>query len=260
MTYFISDIHLGSPAHPAPRELEQTLCAWCDAITPNAERLYLLGDIFDFWYEYRDVVPKGFIRFLGALAKLSDLGVEIHFLIGNHDVWCLDYFSKELDVIMHYNAFEVTLNGKVFRLAHGDEEYRSHSFGEDFLYRIFRNSMARTLLSAIHPRWVLPLGLKSSRKSRHHKQIQKEKDLDKDNWLYECTLKMIPSMPQVDYYVYGHRHQLKEINMGHGRKMCILGDWGRFNSYGVWDGQEFRLYQGVSLQNPLGEPYPSKTR
>lgn len=254
MIYFVSDTHFGSPLHQDEYLVERAFASWCDAIAPTAEALYLLGDIFDFWYEYRYVVPKGFVRVLGALARLRDRGVAIHYLVGNHDLWCRDYFQQELGVVLHPYAFEEDLSGKIFRLAHGDEEYRSHSWTEDFLYRLFRNKLAQTLLGALHPRWVIPFGLGSAETSRR-RGIKKQYEVDPplaEEWLVQKAREMMEQQSSIDYYLFGHRHLLANLLLMEGKRCILLGDWLRFNSYASWDGARLQLYHQVSLENPLG--------
>ncbi len=256
MVYFISDVHLGSPRHKNPLEVEKLLVRWLEAIAPNAEAIYLLGDIFDFWCEYRNTVPRGYVRFLGTLAKLSDKGIQIHFLVGNHDIWCLDYFEKEFGAILHRNAFEVTLNGKIFRLAHGDEEYRSHSKTENFIYCLFRNKLAQFLFRAIHPRWTIALGQNSSYKSRV-KGLAKQKpttpSLEKE-WLIQWVNNHISSFTHIDYFIFGHRHLLGTYNCPNNKSITLLGDWFSHFSYATWDGQQLKLMEMVTHANPLGMP------
>ncbi|KXB36009.1 Ser/Thr phosphatase family protein [Bacteroidales bacterium KA00251] len=254
MIYFIADTHFGSPLHSDELLIERTFVKWCEAIAPTAESLFLLGDIFDFWYEYRYVVPKGFVRVLGALAHLADSGVKLHYIVGNHDNWCRDYFQKELQVNLHPQAIELDLKGKIFRLAHGDEECRERSFREDFMYRLFRSPIARRLLSAIHPRWVIPLGLGSAEASRRHGD---KKPYDKGGpieceWLVKQAIQMEARSPEIDYFLFGHRHLLASHTFNENKKVVLLGDWLHYNSYASWDGNELSLYRDVSLAHPQG--------
>lgn len=258
--YFTADAHLGSPLLHDGAAIERSLVAWLEAISPTAKAVYFLGDIFDFWYEYRYVVPKGFVRLLGAIARLTDSGVEVHFLVGNHDIWCRDYFEKELGVVLHRHAFEIEIDGKRFRLAHGDEEYRSHSKMENFLYTLFRNPFARALFSAVHPRWSMPLGLHSSKESRK-KELEKHKSRPQlpmaEEWLAKWTCKYAPLRPELDFFLFGHRHLLADVSLESGQRMVLLGDWIHFSSYAVWDGQAFSINLQVSESLPLGKPADS---
>ncbi len=163
--YFASDFHLGTPTWEESRERERRIVRWLDSIKDNAAEIYLLGDVFDFWFEYRYVVPKGFVRFLGKLGELSDSGIRIHFFCGNHDLWLRSYFEQELGIIVHHKSLTVQLSGKTFFLGHGDGLDKS-----DVKYRIinkvFTSKVCISAFGAIHPRWAVSLGYKLSGKSR----------------------------------------------------------------------------------------------
>jgi len=163
--YFASDAHLGARFHKDPLAVEKRLVRWLDSIKDEAMAIYFLGDMFDYWYEYKYVVPKGFVRFLGKLAELSDNGVEIHIFIGNHDIWMFDYLPKEIGAIIHRDVLTVDLLGKRFFLGHGDEvDYRSKAFR--FLRTLFRNKFCQWLYAGIHPRWTFGFALGWSLSSR----------------------------------------------------------------------------------------------
>ena len=155
--YFASDAHLGARFHKDPLAVEKRLVRWLDSIKDEAMAIYFLGDMFDYWYEYKYVVPKGFVRFLGKLAELSDNGVDIHIFIGNHDIWMFDYLPKEIGAVIHRDVLTVDLLGKRFFLGHGDEvDYRSKAFR--FLRTLFRNKFCQWLYAGIHPRWTRVYG------------------------------------------------------------------------------------------------------
>ena len=163
--YFLSDAHLGSRAIEHGRTQERRLVNFLDSIKYKASAVYLLGDMFDFWYEFKTVVPKGYTRFLGKLSELTDIGVEVHFFTGNHDIWCGDYLTKECGVIMHREPLTTEIYGKEFYLAHGD------GLGDPdkkfkFLRSMFHNEFLQVLFSAIHPRWSMELGLNWAKQSR----------------------------------------------------------------------------------------------
>lgn len=252
--YFTSDAHLGSGYHTDPLAVERRLVRWLEYIRPTARAIYFLGDIFDYWFEYRSVVPRGYVRFLGKVAELSDEGVDIHFFAGNHDVWFADYLSTELGATIHHTSACVTLDGKVFRLAHGDEEYRHTSWTSNLLYQLFRNKLARQLFAAIHPRWTVGFAMAWSLHSR--KQGLKKKTLGDIPHAYHneyfeverehlviTTKQYLEQYPEVDYYLYGHRHLMLDLSLRGGKRMMILGDWLRYNSYAVWDGAYLSLEQ-----------------
>lgn len=252
--YFTSDAHLGSGFHTNPIDVERRLVRWLEAIRQDAMAIYFLGDIFDYWFEYRNVVPRGYIRFLGKVAELADEGVEIHFFAGNHDVWFADYLEHEIGAVIHHQSEEIVLNGKTFRLSHGDEEYRSLSWINDALYRLFRSKVARWMFAGIHPRWTVGFAMAWSLHSR--KQGLKRKtlgevphayhneyfDIEQEH-LVKITKEYIEHYPHIDYYLYGHRHLMLDLSLRGGKRMMILGDWLSYNSYAVWDGEYLCLEQ-----------------
>lgn len=257
MIYFTSDAHLGSPYHEDPRATEKRLVAWLDQIAPNAEAIYFLGDIFDFWYEYRYVVPKGFVRFQGKIAELTDKGIEIHFLTGNHDVWMKTYFQEELGVHIHHKALEVTLKGKRFRLAHGDEEYRYQNKTNNLMYRLFRNRVARSIFSAIHPRWTVGFALTCSQQSRRKGFKKKAKEVAhtthnpyfslEDEWLVGWTKREASQHPQIDFFLFGHRHLPFDYLLPSGQRLVVMGDWYKMGEYITWDGEVLLLEETNTL-------------
>ena len=224
--------------------------AWLDAIAPDAEAIYFLGDMFDYWFEYRHVVPKGYVRFLGKVAELADKGVEIYFFQGNHDVWMRDYFEKELGAHVVDHAMEVQLGGAIFRLSHGDEEYRKERWSNDAMYRLFRAKWAQRLYAAVHPRWTVGLALGLSEQSRR-KGLQKQSATYgggdnpyfhlEDEWLVRWVKARREQFSHVQYFLFGHRHLLVDLILGEGQRLLILGDWLHYNSYAVWNGRELSL-------------------
>lgn len=178
--YFLSDAHLGSRAIEHGRTQERRLVNFLDSIKHKASAVYLLGDMFDFWYEFKLVVPKGYTRFLGKLSELTDLGVEVHFFTGNHDIWCGDYLTKECGVILHRKPLTTEIHGKEFYLAHGD------GLGDPdrkfkFLRAVFHSHTLQTLFSALHPRWSVELGLTWAKHSRLKRVDGKEPDYMGEN-------------------------------------------------------------------------------
>lgn len=252
--YFTSDAHLGSAYHTDPLETERRLVRWLESIRATARAIYFLGDMFDYWFEYKHVVPRGYIRFLGKVAELSDEGIEIHFFAGNHDVWFRDYVERELGAKVHHQSQEVLIDGKCFRLSHGDAEYRQVSWINNALYCLFRNKLARCLYGSIHPRWTVGLAMSWSLSSR--RKGQKRETLGEvphayHNAYFEVeqeplviyTKGMIEQFPHIDYYLYGHRHLMLDLALKQGKRLLILGDWLRYNSYAVWDGTYLTLEQ-----------------
>jgi len=228
-TYFISDAHLGSLATQDPREQEKHLCRFLDEIKPQAESLYMLGDIFDFWFEYRNAVPKGFTRLLGKLSELTDAGIAVHFFTGNHDIWCKDYLTRECGVVMHYGPEVVEIEGKTFFLAHGD------GLGDDsksfkLLRSIFHNPCCQWLFRWLHPDLGLPFGLNWAKNSRiRHMQGGTEADPpyrgENEEPLVLFAKQYIKEHPQTDYLIFGHRHIELDLMLTRQNRLLILGDW-----------------------------------
>lgn len=173
--YFLSDAHLGSLAIPHRRTQERRLVNFLDSIKHKAAAVYLLGDMFDFWHEYRTVVPKGYTRLLGKISELTDMGVEVHFFTGNHDLWVHDYFQKECGMTVHRDSLMVDLYGQLFYLAHGDG-LGSSDRKFKFLRAMFHNKICRALFASLHPRWGMAFGLEWARRSRMKRPDGKEPD------------------------------------------------------------------------------------
>jgi UDP-2,3-diacylglucosamine hydrolase len=241
--YFVADAHLGARFHTHPREVENKLVRWLDSIEKDASAVWLLGDIFDYWYEYRYVVPKGFTRFLGKLGRLADKGVEIHFLTGNHDVWMFDYLEKEVGAVVHRDVVTVDLLGRRFFLGHGDEvDFRSRLFR--LIRFLFHNACCQWLYAAIHPRWTFGLAMQWSLNSRK-KGLREEDALLRGNrtaaYLVRFTQEYLKTHPGIDFFLFGHCHVLLDEDLGKGARLLVAGDWMKLFSYVEWDGAELRL-------------------
>lgn len=239
-TYFASDFHLGLDAGTDPREREQRVVTWLVQAATDAQAIYLLGDIFDFWWEYKTVIPRGFSRFLGTLASLTDRGIEVHIFTGNHDMWMKGYLAGECGVTTHYEPFLTTIGGELFYLAHG-EGLGSRSRSARMLFAFFRNRMARTLFSAIHPRWGMAFGHSWSKSSRLAKHVSLPFMGEEREDLIRHTREVAAGGCRARYYIYGHRHLPMTFDEGE-RRMVILGDWiSCRSSYAVYDGKELTL-------------------
>jgi UDP-2,3-diacylglucosamine hydrolase len=239
-TYFISDIHLGSPALANNKERELLFVKWLEMASNDASDIYLLGDIFDFWFEYRKVVPRGFVRTLGKIATLTDAGIKIHFFPGNHDGWVSDYFSKETGMIIHPNPEIITLNGKVFYLGHGDGLDPSDK-GYLILKRLFKSPTARFFFSNLHPNVAIWFGHLWAKRSRISKGIEAEYTENPDlepNILY--AKKMLKNQV-VNYFLFGHRHIFLKKEIQPNSFVLFLGEWINFFSYAVFDGNTTEL-------------------
>ncbi len=243
--YFASDAHLGARFHQDSRAVERRLVRWLDSIKEDALEIWFLGDMFDYWYEYKYVVPKGFTRFLGKLAELSDKGVKIHIFIGNHDVWMFDYLPEEIGAVIHREPLTIDLLGKRFFLAHGDEvDYRSKAFR--LIRCIFRNRFCQILYSAIHPRWTFGFALGWSLSSRK-KGLQKREETtyqgESSEYLVQFAKRYLQTHPDINFFIFGHRHIMLDLMLNRNSRLLIAGDWMQHFSYIVWDGSVLYLDQ-----------------
>lgn len=242
--YFLSDAHLGSRAIEHRRTQERKLVRFLDDIKDKASAIYLLGDIFDFWYEYKEVVPKGYTRFLGKISEITDMGVEVHFFIGNHDIWCDDYLEKECGVIMHRSPFTVDMNGKVFYLAHGDGlGDPSKSFR--ILRKMFHSKFLRKCFSSLHPRWGVDFGLNWAKHSREKRVNGKDPEFmgEKNEFLVRFSKEYLEKHPDINFFIFGHRHIMLDLMLSRTTRTIILGDWINYFSYAVFDGEHLFLEQ-----------------
>lgn len=244
--YFLSDAHLGSWALEHRRTHERRLVNFLDEIKHEAAAVYLLGDIFDYWYEYKYVVPKGYTRLLGKISELTDRGIEVHFFTGNHDIWCKDYFVEECGMVMHREPITIDLYGKEFYLAHGDglgDESRNFKM----LRAMFHSHTLQTLFSAIHPRWTVKLGLTWAKHSRLKREGGKEPDYmgEEREPLIRYTKEYLKTHPDINYFIYGHRHIMLDLMLSREARIVIIGDWIKYFSYAVFDGNELILDQYV---------------
>jgi len=244
--YFISDAHLGSWAIEHRRMQERRLVRFLDSIKEKAGAVYLLGDMFDFWFEYRYVVPCGYTRFLGKLSELTDMGVEVHYFIGNHDIWTYGYLEKECGVILHKKPLTTEMYGKVFFLAHGD------GLGDPdpkfrFIKSIFHSRVCQRAFAAIHPRWGVWLGQTWAKHSRLKRPGGEEPPYMGENkeHLVLYTKRYIQYHSNVDYFIYGHRHIEVDLQLTRKARMIILGDWISHFSYVVFDGEHLFMEQYI---------------
>ena len=237
--YFLSDAHLGCRSIPHDRTRERRLVRFLDGIKDKASAVYLLGDIFDFWYEYKTVVPRGYTRFLGKLSELADRGVEVHFFTGNHDIWCGDYLVKECGVTLHTEPMTVEMGDKVFMLAHGDglgdpdRKFR-------FLRAVFRNRLCQRMFSCIHPRWAVDFGLSWAAHSRlkHGVEGGDPPYLGEDKeYLVRFAKEYLKAHSEINYFIFGHRHIELDLMLTRSSRVLILGDWITQFTYAVFDGE-----------------------
>jgi UDP-2,3-diacylglucosamine hydrolase len=241
--YFLSDIHLGNKYLDDPLAVEKKLVRWLDSIKENACAIYFLGDIFDYWYEYKYVVPRGHVRFLGKLAELSDRGIEIHLFTGNHDIWMFDYLPKETGAVIHRQPLEINLSEKKIFLGHGDEVgYRPFKYR--LIQSIFRNRICQILYASIHPsltfafahRWSL-----SSRKSGMKAEKLKITQQHNLQHLKEFALSYLETHPDINCFLFGHLHILVNQELTPTANLIVIGDWLQHFSYAVWDGEKITV-------------------
>jgi UDP-2,3-diacylglucosamine hydrolase len=236
--FFASDFHFGVPDFRTSREREDLVVSWLDQIKQEASEIYLLGDIFDFWFEYSSVIPKGFSRFQGKIAEIVDSGIPVFFFKGNHDMWMFDYFKEELGVQIISDELIIERNGKKFYLHHGDglgpgdTQYK-------LLKKIFRSKFCQWFFARIHPNLGLGIAQGWSRKSRLQNNKKEEFRDISEEWLVSYSKDLL-SKEHFDYLIFGHRHLPLDIQLGES-KYVNLGEWINFNSYAVFDGEKLEL-------------------
>jgi len=240
--YFASDFHLGVPTYEKSLEREHRIVRWLDSIRNDAEELYLLGDVFDFWFEYKTVVPRGYVRLLGKLAELSDSGIKIHYFTGNHDMWTFDYLEKELNVTIYRAPIERVYNSKTFYIGHGDG-LGPGDHGYKFIKKIFASKICQWLFARLHPNFGIGIANYFSKKSRIATGTTDENFLGEEKEWLVIYSKEILAKKHFDYLIFGHRHLPLDIKINDSRYIN-LGDWIQYFTYGVFDGENFELKKG----------------
>ncbi len=239
--YFASDQHFGAPTIEKSKIREKKFVAWLDMIKEDAEVIFLLGDLFDFWFEYKNVVPKGYIRVLGKLAEIRDNGVPIHFFVGNHDLWMEDYFEKELNIPVYHEPKEFTLGNKTFLIGHGDG-LGPGDFGYKRMKKIFTSPLCKWLFRWLHPDIGVALGKHLSVKNKLISGDEDVKYLGAENeWLVQYC-KEILKTKHYNYFVFGHRHLPMTLKIGEKSEYVNLGDWITYFTYGVFDGEKLEVF------------------
>ena len=248
--YFASDFHLGIDVKYTSKERELQLVRWFDQIKSDAEELYLVGDLFDFWFEYQHAVPKGYVRFLGKLAELRDAGVKVYIFTGNHDMWIFDYFEKEFDIPTYREPIMKEIKGKKFYIGHGDGlGPGDHSY--KFLKKIFANKLCQWAFARLHPNFGIGLANFLSQSSRKAKNDDIVFTGEKE-WLSIHANEVNAKAPH-DFYVIGHRHLPIDYTLADGKARYInLGDWMNYNSFAVYDGQQLKI---AFFENENGKIY-----
>lgn len=242
--YFLSDFHLGIPDHESSLRREKLLVEFLASCSSDCREIFLMGDIFDFWFEYRSVVPKGFVRLLGKLAELTDQGIPVHIFTGNHDIWAFDYLNKETGVMLHRQPEIMTFEGKKFYLAHGDG-LGPGDRGYKLMKKVFSNRLNQWLFRWLHPDIGSGLALYFSRKSRMSNDIKDRKreaspDLQQE-MLYRYSTDYLAINPDIDYFIFGHRHLPTDVPLNPRTRLVILGDWLTNFTYACFDGSDLEL-------------------
>lgn len=239
--YFISDHHFGLDAKVPSKERERRFINWLDQVKNDAGVIFILGDMFDFWYEYKEAVPKGFTRVLGKLAELTDAGIPIHFFVGNHDLWMRDYLTKELNIPIYFEPQIFTINQTNFYLGHGDglgpgdTKYK-------LLKKLFTNPLAQWAYRWLHP----DIGLKLAKYlSQKNKLISGEYDQtfhgEDNEWLFLYAKEYLKKRPDIQYFIFGHRHLPLELPLNKQAVYYNTGDWLTYFSYINFDGEKVHL-------------------
>jgi UDP-2,3-diacylglucosamine hydrolase len=238
--YFLSDFHLGVPDHATSLVREKRIVSFLESIKKETAVLFIVGDLFDFWFEYKTVVPKGFVRILGKLAEIRDEGIEIHFFVGNHDMWMSGYFEQELGIPVYYAPKTFEFNGKKFLVGHGDG-LGPGDYGYKFLKKIFRNPLCKFLFGLIPP--FLGIGL-AGMMSKSSRSVTGDSDAtflgaDKEWLIIYCTEQL--KSEHHDYFIFGHRHLPIMFQLNEKSTYINLGDWIRYFTYASFHGDSISL-------------------
>lgn len=237
--YFASDFHLGVPDAATSLAREKKIVRWLEMVRHDAAAILLLGDIFDFWFEYRHAIPKGYVRLQGKLAELTDAGLPVLFFTGNHDMWMFDYFPKELNIPIIREPMSTQIGGKSFYIGHGDGlGPGDHTY--KLLKKVFDNKVCQWLFARIHPNTGIGIANMWSRRSRISNVKKDEAFFGEREWLVQyCT--EVEQQQHHDYYIFGHRHLPLEMPIGEQAQYVNLGEWVNFYTYGVYDGEKLEL-------------------
>jgi len=238
--YFLSDFHLGAPNAEVSLVREKKIVQFLDEIKHDAEQIFIVGDLFDFWYEYKKVVPRGYVRILGKLAELTDNGIIIHFFVGNHDMWMTDYFQKELNIPVYFEPKTFAFNNKKFLIGHGDGLGPGDA-GYKFIKKIFRNKFCQWLFGVLPPSVGIGIAHYFSNRSRSREDSNIEVFLGEgEEWLLIYS-KEVLQKEHFDYFIFGHRHLPIDFSLSANSRYINLGEWINYNSYAVFDGNNLEL-------------------
>ncbi|MFI5220263.1 MAG: UDP-2,3-diacylglucosamine diphosphatase [Bacteroidia bacterium] len=238
--YFISDFHLGAPCYEKSLGREKKIVRWLETVRKDAAEIYILGDVFDFWFEYKHAIPKGFIRLQGKLAELADEGIKLHYFTGNHDMWVFDYLPEEIGMTLYCKPVQREINGKRFFIGHGDA-LGPGDHGYKFIKKVFANKFCQWLFARLHPNLGIGMAKYWSRKSRISTDTYDEKYLGDDKEYLVVFAKEILKKEHFDYFIFGHRHLALDVKVGENSRYVNLGDWIRYFTYAVFDGKDLEL-------------------
>ncbi len=248
--YFLSDFHLGAPDHASSLEREKRVVQFLESIREDAAEIFLVGDMFDFWYEYRTVVPKGFVRLLGKLGELADAGIPLHFFVGNHDMWMRDYFKQEFNMPVYYAPVEFERNGKKLLIGHGDG-LGPGDHGYKRLKKVFRNPVSKFLFGIFPPMMGMGLANYLSRRSRAQTGATEETFLGEDKEWLLIYCKEVLQKKKIDFFVFGHRHLPIDFRLNESSRYINLGDWIRYFTYAVLDGEKMELKSFTNQEDKI---------
>ncbi len=248
--FFLSDFHLGAPDAEKSLQREKRIVQFLSEIKEQAAEIFIVGDMFDFWYEYRSVVPKGFTRLLGKLAELSDAEIKIHFFVGNHDMWMKNYLQQELNIPVYFEPKDFEWNGKTFHIGHGDGlGPGDHKY--KFIKKVFRNPFSQWLFGIFPPYMGMGLANYFSRRSRAQTGSTEETFLGEGKeWLIIYCKEML-QQKNFDFFVFGHRHLPIDYRLSDGSRYINLGDWIHYNTYAVFDGTALELKSYTGRENKI---------
>ena len=238
--YFVSDLHLGAPDRKSSLEREKDFVAWLDSIKKDAAELYLLGDIFDLWFDYKRVIPRGYSRLFGKFAELADSGIKMHYFTGNHDMWVFDYFAEEFGMKIYRKPVKREINGKKFFIGHGDG-LGPGDLGYKFIKRVFAGKLNQWLYARLHPNFALWLASFFSKKSRAATGSYDEVFKSEDDEMLVLFAKDYLKTEHIDYFIFGHRHLKLDIKVGENSRYINLGEWIKGRAYAVFDGHKLEL-------------------
>lgn len=240
--YFASDFHLGAPSYEASLVREKKIVKWLESIEHDAEEIFLLGDVFDFWFEYKHAIPKGFVRLQGKIANLTDKGIKVHWFLGNHDMWIFDYIPKELGVELHQSEIECTFNGKSFFIGHGDG-LGPGDHGYKFIKKVFRSKVSQWFFARLHPDFGIGMANFWSRSSRKKTGDGDAKFYGEDKEMLIQFCKDKVKEKHYDFFMFGHRHFPLDFKINEKSRYINTGDWITNFTYAVFDGESILLNQ-----------------